>query len=166
VGKGSDNAALVEKIGPWRRPCHAEHWHLVHSVGLLQQGRQSLNAGRQGSVEARDRGNTGRRLFVYPIHGRVVCPDSSRVESPGIFERAVLRRSRAVRDSVIIKSVSQSLRSGEVGPAPAVAAVDALLIVDLVVNLDVELVIRRTRCTGEIVVVEFSREIRLRIKIR
>jgi len=44
--------------------------------------------------------------------------------------------------------------------APAVTGVDALLVVKLVVDFDIELVVRLIRCGGEVEVVDFSREVR------
>ena len=49
--------------------------------------------------------------------------------------------------------------------APAVAGVNALLIVNLVVDLDIELVVRPIRYGAEIEVVEFSGEVGFRIEI-
>ena len=92
---------------------------------------------------------------MHPVDGRVAGPDNPRVHGPGIFERAVLRQGHTACDSVIIEAVAQGERSGEVAPAAAVAAADAVPVVDLVVYLYVELVIRRLRYRCEVIVLEF-----------
>src|SRR5580704_5420600 len=92
-------------------------------------------------------------------------PDDARVHGPGIFERGVLRHGHAAPDSVVIEAVAQGQRSRKVAPAPAVAAADAIPVVDLVVYLNVELVIRRGRRRGVVIVVELVRVAGLRVKI-
>jgi len=88
---------------------------------------------------------------MHPIHGRVVLSRRFAGLTVQEYSNEPFAPWSGRRDSIIIKAVSQSLGSSEVAPAPAVAAVDALPVVDLVINFDIELV------TGEFaVVVKFS----------
>src|SRR5450631_1783108 len=92
-------------------------------------------------------------------------PDDPRVDGPGIFQRSVLRHRNTALDSVIIETVAQGQRSRIVAPASAVAAADAVPVVDLVVYLDVELVARSRRQRREVVVVELVPVAGFRIEV-
>src|SRR5580658_6490277 len=101
---------------------------------------------------------------MHSIDSDMAGPDDPRVDGPAIFERGVLRHGHTARDSVVIEAIAQRGWSRIVAPVPAVAAVDVVLVVELVVYLDVELVIRGIRRCGPVVVVEFVRVAGLRIK--
>ena len=75
---------------------------------------------------------------MYPIQSHVAGPDP-RVYSPGVFQRGILRYGYTALDSVIVEAVAQRQRSCEIVPAPAIAAINVVPVVDLMVDLDVEL---------------------------
>src|SRR5579863_5672072 len=104
---------------------------------------------------------------MHPVDSHMAGPDDPRVDGPAIFERSVLRHSHTACDPVVtIEAVAQYGWSRIVAPVPAVAAADVVLVVDLVVYLDVELVIRPIRRCGPVVVIEFVRVAGLRVKIQ
>src|SRR3984957_13741272 len=101
-----------------------------------------------------------------PGDSHMAGPDDPRGDRPAIFERSVVRHRHAACDSVVIEAVTQREWTRIVAPVPAVAAVDVVPVVELVVDLDVELVIRRIRRFGPVVVIEFVRVTGLRVEIK
>src|ERR1700677_4644215 len=102
---------------------------------------------------------------MHAVNSRMACPDHPGADIPGVFERAILRGGWTVGDSIIIEAVSQYFRSCVVTPTAAVAAINALIVIELVVDLDVELIIRRIGRIGENEVIEFHAIGGLGIKI-
>src|ERR1700691_5699375 len=102
---------------------------------------------------------------MHPVNSRMAGPDHPGADIPGVFERAILRGGWTVGDAIIIEAVSQYFGGGVIAPAAAVAAIHALIVIELVVDLDVELIIRRIGCIGENEVIEFHAVGGLRIKI-
>ena len=165
VGKGSVDAALIVEICPRQVSLHQKRRHLVDPIGRLEHRRQPLNARWQRGVETGDRRDTRDRQFVHPVDSHMASPDHPRVDGPGIFQRSVLRHRHTALDSVVIEAVAQGQRSRIVVPASAVAAADAVPVVDLVVYLDVELVVWAVRQCRVVVVIEFVPVAGLRIEV-
>src|SRR5215472_1829847 len=165
VGKRSVNAALVVEIRPPQISLHLKRRHIIDPIGLLEDRRQALNPSRQGGVEAGDRWDTWVRQFVYPVDRYVTSPDNPRVDGPGILERSVLRHGYTALDSIIIKAIAQSQWGRVVVPPSAIAAINAVPVIDLVVYLDVELVIRSRPQSAVVVIIELVCVAGLRIEI-
>src|SRR5580658_3998179 len=106
---------------------------------------------------------------MHPVDREVAGPDNTRGQRPGIFERAILRQRGAAPDSisrsVIVEAVSKDHRSVVIRRAAAVASADVIAVVDLVINFDIELIIRSMRDAAEDVVSNWAWQIGLRIKI-
>ena len=92
---------------------------------------------------------------MYPVEGRMAGPDDLWIYGPCVFHRGVLGYGRTVRDSVIVETVAQGERCRVVAPAPAIAGIEVVPVVNLVVHLDIKLVIRRVRHGCVVVVKEF-----------
>src|SRR5580704_612202 len=106
---------------------------------------------------------------MYPIDGEMARPDDAGIHRPGIFDRTILRQRGAARDAiarpVIVKAVSEDRGSVVIRRTAAVASADVVPVIDLVINFDIELIIRGVRRAAENVIVKFARQIGLRIKI-
>ncbi len=102
---------------------------------------------------------------MHAVDRYVTRPDDSRVDGPGIFERAVLRQRGAVLDSIVVETISQDFGGIKVRRFPAIAGVDALFVADGVVYLDIELVVRCMGRRGEIQIEELGSVRGFRIEI-
>src|SRR5579864_1680900 len=170
MGKGRIHAALIIKVRPGQVARHLNRGHAVDAVVGRQQRGQSLDTARQRRVEARYGGDVGGLDFLDPVDGKTVGPDDMRVHGPGVFQRDVLYVYGIGSNAVAGRSegtVSQDHGRGSIAVESAVPSADPVLVADLVIQFDVELVIRSQRYAVEAEVVELprSRHIRLRVKI-
>src|SRR5208283_2054082 len=170
VSKGGVGAALIVEIGPGGSLAtrgYVDRGHAIDPVGLLQNRRQ-LNAGWQRSIEAGNGGNPWRFLFVHAVDCEVAGPDDVGIYRAGVFDRSILRQRGAACDavsgSVVVEAISKDHRSVVIGGLAAVASADVVAVVDLMINFDIELIIRLMRDAAENVVINWARQIGLRIK--
>ena len=82
--------------------------------------------------------------------GKVAGPNRLGIQRPRVFQRAVLHCQRAIADASVISrgisaTISQARGSYEVAVQPAVPTVDAVAIGDLMIEFDIELIVRAMR---------------------
>ena len=106
---------------------------------------------------------------MHPVDCEVTGPDDVGIYRAGIFNGSILCPCGTTRDSIsasiIVEAVSEDHWSVIVRGLAAVAPANVVAVVDLVINLDIELVIRSMRDAAENVVINWARQIGLRIKI-
>src|ERR1700722_1429057 len=159
MGEGSVDATLVVNAAPRRCARHLNRRHAIDSIRFEDRGKSY----------AREVGQVGGLDLRGAVDAKVVRPNNLWSKSPVIFQRRILHGERSVCDPAVISgaiaAVGKDGRRGVVTVEPAVAAVNAMAIRNLVIDFDIELIVGIVRKSVHTVIEEFSRQIWLWIEV-
>ena len=159
MGEGGVDATLIVNAAPGRCAGHLNRGHAIDSIG--RQHRRKSDAGETGQI--------GRLDLRGAVDAKVARPNNLGGQSPVIFERRILHSKRCVRNPAVVTSAIAAIGkdggSRVVAVEPAVAAVDAMAVRNLVIEFDIKLVVGIMRKSIHTVIEEFSRQIWLRVKV-
>ena len=143
------DAALIVEAGPGGRAAHLNGRHLVDAVGVEHRGQaHTLQSGQIIGCDLLD-----------PIQAEARSPENFRAQGQRVFERHILRIQGRVSDAVATGTefaVAEAGRRCRVRMETAVTRGEALVLAHLVVDLDVELIIRIKGDSIGTIVIEFA----------